>query len=61
MPKNTLGDEEFLVSIDDGWCEWSYKIKATDDFSIHNLIEKLRQSIGAEVPEGVVRRPYIQE
>jgi hypothetical protein len=60
-PIKSLGDAEFVVSIDDGYCEWSYKIEAPGNFSIHNLIEKLCEATGAQVPEGTVRRPWKPE
>lgn len=48
----------FIVSVDDEWCEWSYKIKASDKLSIHDLVTKLCEAVGARVPKGKIRRAY---
>jgi len=53
-----LGPAEFLVSIDDGFCEWSYKLKLSGDLSIHAIAEKMCDALGTGVPCGEIRREW---
>lgn len=56
LVKNNAG--MFIVSIDDKFCEWSYRLQLSGDISIHNIIEKLCEALNIEPPEGKIRRGY---
>jgi hypothetical protein len=53
MPKEAKAT--FSVSVDDGFYEWTYKIKASSDFSIRALIEEFCKAVGSRVTKATCR------
>lgn len=42
----------FTVSVNDGYCEWSYPLLISNEMSIYAVMEILCAALNIEVPEG---------
>lgn len=49
---------KFIVSVDDGFCEWSYELELPNNVCISEVVESLCLSFGIQKPEGTCRRGY---
>lgn len=55
---NKIGDLEpdvFAISIHDSFCEHTYKLKLTDDLSIHRIMKKICKKFKVKMPESELR------
>lgn len=51
----------FAISIDDGFCEWSYKLQISKEASIHDVAEAIAKAFNVKLPRGKPRRKFILE
>jgi hypothetical protein len=55
---NKIGNLEpnmFAISIHDSFCEHTYKLKLTDDLSIHRIMKKICKKFKVKMPESELR------
>jgi len=43
------------ISINDGYCEHTYRIKLNDDLSIHKIMKKVCKKLKVDMPESKLR------
>lgn len=54
-----MEENQFIVSVDDGFCEWSYTIDVGDkSMSIHKIVACLCGGLGIQIPTPVQRRKF---
>lgn len=47
---------EFAISIDDGYCEWTYKMYLSRNTSIAEIMDKIGLALKTDRPSGTLRR-----
>jgi len=52
---------EFKISIDDGYCEWQYPIKLSDEFSVNKVMQKICETFKVEMLEGKFLRMTLKD
>jgi hypothetical protein len=51
----------FAISINDGYCEHTYKIKLDDEPSIHKLMKKICKKLKVDMPDSVLRWSILED
>ena len=52
---------EFLISINDGYCEWTFAFYLGGDHSIQSIAEAIHESLGGKQDNGTLRRRDLKE
>ena len=55
---NKIGDLEpdvFAISINDSFCEHTFKLRLSDDLSIHKIMEKICKKFKVAMPDSKLR------
>jgi len=51
----------FAISINDGYCEHTYKIKPDGELSIHKLMKKICKKLKVDMPDSTLRWSILED